>query len=443
MNNDVKRILIIGQCTLHWGRMEYGNIGNYYIIKPFFEQLRRVFPDAELATTMQFSKRFCERYKIITLPMECYYDFSIENNLELVRKEYESIINNEKIESMFINEVQMAQLVIDFSGDIWGDNADFLGKDRFATGCYKDLIAQYFTTTVMIAGSPGPFSDESNIELAKKTYKGFDLVINRESISTQLLSKLGFSMKNTVDYPCPSFLFEGDRIDDTYKDETISRKLWDRNILKIGLIVCGWNFKKGPYDLWPRDNSEYENWLLMVKKIVEQNNNVLFFLMSHSNGFDGKEETMKLKKGRDYPIVKQLYDIICKNGLQDNVVLLDGIYLPEVTKGIIGNFDVLISGRMHGAVAGLSQGIPTVIMDYGHEPKAHKLRGFAEMVGIEKYMANPNNCNELIDVVEECVVNRDDIKYALEKKMILIKADSKKQFDLLERVKSKQKTFKE
>ena len=38
---DVKRrILVIGQCTLHWGRMEFGNIGNFYIIDPFFKELR-------------------------------------------------------------------------------------------------------------------------------------------------------------------------------------------------------------------------------------------------------------------------------------------------------------------------------------------------------------------------------------------------------------------
>ena len=35
------RILITGQCTLHWGRMEYGNLGNYAIIEPFVRELHR------------------------------------------------------------------------------------------------------------------------------------------------------------------------------------------------------------------------------------------------------------------------------------------------------------------------------------------------------------------------------------------------------------------
>ncbi len=434
MDRLAKRILITGQCTLHWGRMEYGNIGNYYIIEPFFEQLRRVFPYVEFVTTMQFSKKFCDRYGIITLPMECYYDFSVENNLELAQREYKSVVSDGDFESLFVKEVKRASLVIDFSGDIWGDNADFLGKDRFATGCYKDLVAQELTKTVMIAGSPGPFSDKDNLALAKKTYEGFDLVINRESISTKLLSEIGFSMNKTVDYPCPSFLFSGLKVGANNADKTISKKLWDENLLKIGLIVCGWNFKKGPYDRWPREDGEYENWVLLVKSIVRKNENAVFFLMSHSNGFDGKEEKMVLKQGRDYPIVKQLYNILRENGFDKNVVLLDGIYLPNETKGIIGNLDVLISGRMHGAVAGLSQAIPTVIMDYGHAPKAHKLMGFAEMLGIERYLVDPNNTQELIDMTEDCINNRNSIRKELIKKMEIVKKEAITQFDYLERV---------
>ncbi len=434
MDEMKKRLFITGQCTLHWGRMEYGNIGNYYIIEPFFEQLRRVFTNAEFVTTMQFSKKFCDKYGIITLPMESYYDFSIDNNLELAKREYDAVKTSGDYDSIFVNEAKKASLVIDFSGDIWGDNADFLGKDRFATGCYKDLVAQHLTKTVMIAGSPGPFSNKNNLELAKEVYKGFDSVINRESISTRLLKELGFSMENTADYPCPSFLFKGARIDANYPDETISKKLWDDNLLKIGLIVCGWNFTKGPYDRWPRDDIEYSNWVNLVKEIVAKESNATFFLLSHSNGFDGKCEAMKLKQGRDYPIVKQLYDILCEDGYENNVVLLDGTYLPDVTKGIIANFDILISGRMHGAVAGLSQAIPTVIIDYGHEPKAHKLAGFAQMVEVEKYLVNPNKKQELVDITEDCINNRVVIKQVLEKKMKRIKEEAMKQFDYLESV---------
>ena len=37
------KILLTGQCTLHWGRMEYGNIGNYYIFEPLLAYLNEKF----------------------------------------------------------------------------------------------------------------------------------------------------------------------------------------------------------------------------------------------------------------------------------------------------------------------------------------------------------------------------------------------------------------
>lgn len=63
------KIFVIGQCTLHWGRMEYGNIGNYYVIEPFFRELHRVFPDAVITTTFQMSDGFQKREKVCCVPM--------------------------------------------------------------------------------------------------------------------------------------------------------------------------------------------------------------------------------------------------------------------------------------------------------------------------------------------------------------------------------------
>ena len=114
-----KRIFIMGQCTLHWGRMEFGNIGNYYILKPMFEQLRRVFKNAQFVTTMQLSKEFCKKFGVEVVPMELYYDFESENNLALAKSEYLDLCEGKKVNSEYIIEVRKADLVIDFSGDIW------------------------------------------------------------------------------------------------------------------------------------------------------------------------------------------------------------------------------------------------------------------------------------------------------------------------------------
>ena len=58
-------------------------------------------------------------------------------------------------------------------------------------------------------------------------------------------------------------------------------------------------------------------------------------------------------------------------------------------KNYYQKLSMLVSGRIHGAVAALSQSVPTVIIDYGHEPKAHKLIGFAKVVGVQDFVADP------------------------------------------------------
>ncbi len=426
----MKRLFVIGQCTLHWGRMEFGNIGNFYIMDPFFKELRRVYPDAEIATTMQFSKEFCEKYSIETVPMEAYYDFKSKDNLKVAQHEYECVKNNLPIESRYVEEVRKADLVIDFSGDIWGDNADFLGEDRFATGCYKDLIAQTLKPTVMMAGSPGPFKDAETLKLAKMTYAGFELVTNREPISTRLLAEQGFDLSKTENYPCPSFLFEmasGEQVNEYIKETGILSE--DKK--KIGVMLCGWNFERGPFDAWPREDSEYTSFVKMIEELIEKYD-AHIYLMSHSNGFEIPPKPFALKAGRDFPIMAQLRDILATKGYgNDKVTLLDGVYLPDITKGIVSHFDVLVSGRMHGAVAGISQAIPTTIIDYGHEPKAHKSRGFAEVAAVEEFIADPNNEVELIKVTQKCVESKAQIHEKLCSQMVCVKARAKEQFDLL------------
>ena len=56
-----KKILVTGLCTLHWGRLQYGNVGNYYIVEPLFRLLHSFFPDYEVVTTFQMDDEFIKR----------------------------------------------------------------------------------------------------------------------------------------------------------------------------------------------------------------------------------------------------------------------------------------------------------------------------------------------------------------------------------------------
>ena len=427
-------ILIIGQCTLHWGRMEFGNIGNYYIIEPFMRELHKVFPNSSIKTTMQMSERFCKDERVSVVPMELYYSWK-ENELELAKNELDIALHyndtGELLETTpFIDEVMKADLVIDFSGDIWGDNADFLGNDRFMVGLIKDKVAQLLgKKVVMLAGSPGPFSNEETLSFAKEVFKEFALVTNREEVSMGLLKKVEFDVTKTKSLACPAFLFEpakGPEVEAIIKKERLSEK--EKPV--VGFILCGWNFEVGPFYKENRDDSDFTKFAESVEYLTEELG-VRVCLMSHSNGFDIPPAPFKLKHGRDYIIIKQLERILHKRGISNDFYTINDVYDTWNTKAIIKNFDMLVSGRIHAAVAALSQSVPTVIIDYGHEPKAHKLRGFAKLAEVQDLVADPCVLNDLKSKIGKCFQERIVYKEHLDNKIPEIFALARKNFELL------------
>ena len=92
---------------------------------------------------------------------------------------------------------------------------------------------------------------------------------------------------------------------------------------------------------------------------------------------------------------------------------------------------MLISGRVHAAVAALSQSVPTMIIDYGHEPKAHKLRGFARVANVEQYVADPHSYEELVTKATQVYEHREEIRNMLSERNKEIVLQLKKNFDLL------------
>ena len=429
------KILVIGQCSLQKGRMEFGNIGNYYIAEPFFRELHSNFKNLEIKTTLQFSKKFCSKEKVKCLPLNTYYNWR-SDELKIAKKDLgiaKLIKKGIKPNSIprYIKEVIWSDLVIDFSGDIWGDNADFLGKDRFEVGLIRNEITQILLKkTALLAGSPGPFNQKNKISLAKKIYKNFSLVTNREEISTSILKKHGFDLKYTKTLACPAFLFEPKNINTINNKEISKIRNYKKNNKLIGFILCGWNFTNGPFDLSPRNDCDYDLFVDAIEKICIDKN-VKVILLSHSNGFNIKENKYILKNGRDYVIAKQLFKILKQRNPLINIDIVRKPYLPNKMKAIIGMFDILISGRIHGAVAGLSQNIPTVMIDYGHEPKAHKLIGFAKVVGMQNFIADPSDENDLNKKIDFCMKNIVSIKSKLKKQIPLVKKLAKQNFTIL------------
>ncbi len=432
------KILVTGLCTLHWGRLENGNIGNYYIIEPFFRELHRVFPEAEIVTTFQMTDEFFKREKVKSLPMNIYYSWS-DNDVDIALKEYgiaEIYNQTSQVVEMtpYIEEVISSDMVIDISGEMWGDKANPVGKDRMLVNLLKIRVAQLLNKpTVLFAATVGPFNEEKTNKLAKITFENFSLITHREHEATLMAESIGFKTDNVKEFPCPSFLFEPakvNEIEDILRTENIigSKKV------TIGMVICGFNMSSSPYDKWPRDDEEYTEFALAVEHMVN-NLDARVVLMSHSNGFD-LPPNFKLKPGRDYLIVKQLQKVIEKRGIvknMDDVMCIDDAYIPSKTKAIIGQFDMFVTGRMHASVGSVSQFVPTVFIMHGQGSKSTKIIGFSSILDLTEYVCEPTS-EDMIQKINACFYSLDSIKEHLKKRIPQIQIMARHGFDELKKI---------
>lgn len=430
------RILLTGLCTVHWGRIENGNIGNYYIVETTVRELHRVFPGAELVTTFQLTDDFCRRENITCLDMDIYYSWN-EEDLGKAMKDlgiatvYQRT-GNLPMSTPFIDEIVKCDLVLDFSGEMWGDHAEPVGENRFLVNLIKDRVAQLLgKPVVLLAGSQGPFvKTQKVVEFAKLVFKEFKLAANREAASGELLKVNGFDTGRTRSFTDPAFLFEPDPeelMSEVYKNEQILSP--DKRT--VGFILCGFNMLEGPYDKEPRRDEEFDQFAELVEHIVDTLD-ARVVLMSHQNGFEFNPD-LKLINGRDYPYARQLYSVVASRGKvnMDDVICVKGPFTPGQTKAIIGKFDMFVSGRIHAFVAAVSQCVPTMIINRGHGGVSHRNIGFARSVGLEEYISDPASVDDMKNKVTLCWNNRVELRQTLEERIPNVKKTARELFDAL------------
>lgn len=431
----MKSILVTGLCTLHWGRLQYGNIGNYYIVEPLFRQLHEHFPDYRIVTTFQMDEEFIRNENIEVIPMELYYSWREED----VADAYQDVeIAEKKMQQMeceltpWVEILLDCEYVINVSGDMWGDNAEHVGHKRFLVDCLKMKTAQLLQKkTILYAVTPGPFSDKEENKLAKEVFDRFDLVVIREKVSKDNLIKWGFSIDHVVWAPCPSFLFEANQDYQSKWIESIKNS-HKQNRRVVGITFGGFNMPRGPYDMWPREEEQYQVYVELAEYIV----NTLkadIMIFSHTNGFELPPH-FKLKNGRDYMILEQFYNILVnKNSrYKEHIQLIDEPLLPCDIKKVIGSLDMLITGRVHASVAATSQCIPTVYVEYDRRViYSDKMTGFSALLGMEEYVCEPQDRESMRGKVTKCFRQLDEVKESLEHVIGTIKKDADAAFDLI------------
>ncbi|MFC7049258.1 polysaccharide pyruvyl transferase family protein [Emcibacter nanhaiensis] len=430
------KILIVGLTSTAIGGMEFHNLGNYIIMEPLIEELQNTFPGAEIRTSIQMSDDYCRKWNIVSLRDKRFFRYKFTTGLRTIAdifkvslwKVFSCVglkLDGLLQSSLLLREIKDADLVIDFSGDVYGDNAHYRAFLEANARLWFAMVMK--KKIAMIIGSPGPFKSAWRKIIAKYILRNVDLLTNREAVSTELLADMGITGEHIYSTACPSVLFRKE------PDENMVQILETEGLNQVrqrplvGLILCGWNMPVGPYNRWPREDVEYSSFVELVRYLIEEKN-VDVCLMSHQNGTD---DEMRLQPANDHKLIARLMEIIGNKYPEDRLFTLKGLYTAAQSKAIISHFDILVSGRIHGAVQGLSQGIPSVIIDYGHEPKAHKLKGFARIYDVEDFVVDPTNADQLKETVSKVLENRGEIAEGLEKRIPLVKELTMKNFTLL------------
>lgn len=230
------KILIIGLTSSGLGGMEYHNLGNYIIMEPLIDELQKTFPNAEIRTSIQMSDEYCQKWNIVSLREKRFYTYGLYTGartfIDIVKISFWKLfsllglkLNFLLNSSSLLKEINEADLVIDFSGDIYGDNAFWTS---FLESNTELIFARLLKKkTAMIIGSPGPFKSTWRQVLAKNNLMNLDLLTNREAMSTDFLEYIGIKGNHIYSTACPSVLFKKepeDKMTTIYKEEGLDKK---------------------------------------------------------------------------------------------------------------------------------------------------------------------------------------------------------------------------
>jgi len=420
------KILIIGLCALPMGTMER-QLGNLAILIPMIKTIKEAVPDARISTSLQLSEGFCREHGITCLDIKSLYkpvpssgvvalvDY-LRSGLWSVLRKYLKINAKFLIGGRKLKEFREADIVLDFSGDTFGDMAHPLHLMKHS--CDILSVLHLGKPYYMYAASPGPFSTGMRMFLAKKALNKMTLITSREPRAYETIKQSNLTRVPVIRAACPAFLLEPaseERAKEILSKEGIKRS--DRPL--VGVSVCGFNFStelvsKDKYKE-RRTEEEMEPVLGIIRHLLDEQLNMDVMLIPHVYRTD---DLGNYVAGPDTRINEQIYDTLQgkEEKYGDQLQFFRGFYKPNEIKSVIGQCDMFVSGRIHAGVGAMSQAIPTILLAYGI-----KFFGFARLVGQERFvsdgLAGKMDAEDVISKIDDAWKNRETVSQEIEQNM--------------------------
>lgn len=216
----------------------------------------------------------------------------------------------------------------------------------------------------------GPFSLPLAVERIKNVFAYADMFYAREQTSYDHLVHLFGEQPNIR--LCPDFTIN-------YKPEVPLVKLLPENEY-IGIVP---------------------NQKMITHTDAEVSGNYLDFMIRLCQGLVNHGQKIMLINHEgpgDFEIIKTI-----KSKLSDDILALNNLSADEI-KAVIGRLKALVSSRFHGAVSGLSQGVPTFCTGW-----SHKYQELLKEYRVEQNLLAVGNVQDSLDKIIQAISTPENV----------------------------------
>jgi colanic acid/amylovoran biosynthesis protein len=279
-----------------------------------------------------------------------------------------------------------AEYVLDLSGDSYRDR-----PGGFAAAHHANLLAARAARVpyALASQSLGPFHP-LNRAAARRLLAGADLLWIRESITRRILVQLGVPSSRVELAPDVAFALEPLPPDPIWQREALEHLPAERPWLAISVSHLAQRLSTR------ESGGRYLEGLARLCAHLRRRYGGTLFLVPHEvapPGFRADDRTAG----------EALAERLGRPPWMRPIV---GDYAPGVLKGFIARCDALVASRMHAGIAGLSSGVPTILISW-----SHKYRGLAGEIGLEGSVWDPNadGAERLIEMFDRMWERREAV----------------------------------
>lgn len=301
------------------------NKGAELMLQSVVQQLEINMPKARIVVPQSVfyeNLNYCHRHRI--LPLQEVYGGKKKVMKHFV---YDKVLNK----PWYITPDQI-DVILDVGGFQFGDQWNHTEEELKFKALYYSSFTKKGRRIVFLPQAFGPFVQPLSIKLMETVYGFADLIYAREQTSYGFLRELfpdDGKIKLAPDFTC------------------LSGKGKEKSVDLPGEYVVVVPNSRMITHTSSKVSSEYQNYLCGVVDFLTDKG-IQVILLNH----EGKEDKKLLFK--------------VNGNVQRKVLILSDLDALEI-KRVIGGAKLLISSRFHGAVSGLTQGVPVLCTSWSHK----------------------------------------------------------------------------